>query len=157
MVLTDGGKKIGIKEMSAFEKDLGVKLPEDYKDFMIESNGGMPEDDLLFDFMDEVTNQKNTSLIQEFFIVYTKDNDESDNLKNNCQELWDDQALSREMFPFGQDPAGNFLCISLKKDDYGKVYYCSHEFEDAETGYLVQSEIAISFSAFLNCLYVDEE
>ena len=44
-ILTDG-------MIAQFEKDLNLSLPSDYKSFMIRVNGGTPEDDWVFSFVD---------------------------------------------------------------------------------------------------------
>lgn len=157
MILTDNGTKLNLGSISKFETMLNIVLPDDYKIFMIDSNGGMPEEDWVFDFNDSITNTKKRSLIQNFFVIYLEDNFEVDNLKNVCNQLWNDRAISRSMFPFAEDPAGNFICISLKENDCGTVYFCDHEYEDAETEYMMRSKIADSFSDFINSLYIDED
>ena len=44
----------------------------------------------------------------------------------------------------------------LNKEDYGTIYFTDHELEEKETGYLVMSKIASSFTDFLNCMYLYE-
>ena len=58
MKIQDSGEKIDRVVLSELEKELNVKLPEDYKKFMIKNNGGTPAEDLAFDFLDVSTNKK---------------------------------------------------------------------------------------------------
>ena len=157
LTLTDSGAMIDKETIAAFEKNLNINLPEDYKQFMIKNNGGMPEDDVVFNYFDNVTETEKRAVIQEFYIIYTEDNFEVDNIKNICKGFWNDEALPETMYSFGSDPAGNILCISLSSDDYGSVYLCNHEFETIDTGYMMPSKIADSFDGFLNALYVMED
>jgi hypothetical protein len=157
MTLKNSGKQLTAEIIRMFEQQFNVTLPKEYTAFLKETNGGMPEEDLVFAFFDEVTERLNHSVIQNFFVLYTEENYEADNLKNNCIQLWDEMALGYDMLPFGQDPGGDYLCLSLCGDDCGSVYLCNHEYEDSETGFLVKSKVADSFSAFLSCLNSDEE
>ncbi len=156
MILTDGGNKLNLDELKAFEREMNIILPSEYIEFMIDTNGGMPEEDFVFDYFDLVTEGEKRSLIQDFFVIYLDDNYEVNNLKNICNQLWNDHAISRKMFPFAEDPAGNYICISLDKENYGTVLFCDHEYEDSETEYMMSSKISDSFSDFVNSLYIDE-
>lgn len=157
MRLSDSGEKITSEDIRAFEKKYSLVLPEDYKSFLERTNGGMPEGDYVFEFFDEVTERTNHSVIQEFFILSKDETDSYDDLESNCIDLWDDEALSKDTLPFALDPGGDYLCLSLGSDDYGAVYLCNHEYDDSETGYLVKSKVADSFSAFMEGLRLDED
>jgi len=156
IVWKKNGEKLNQKVLDEFEKEEGVSLPESYKTFMLETNGGMPKGDYVFAYNDEVSGRLNHSVIQDFFVLYSEDNYEVNNLKNFCHMLWSDKALSEDMFPFAEDPAGNYLCFSLNESDYGVVYYCNHEYINVETEYLMSSKVADSFAEFINMLVLDE-
>lgn len=156
MMLMDSGLKLNEKKLQMFENELKVKLPVDYKEFMLAHNGGMPEDDLMFNYHNSVNDKESRSLIQMFYIIYEEENYEIYNLKNICFTLWNDKALTKDYLAIAEDPAGNYVCISLNSKTYGNIYFCNHEYEDAETGNLLMDKIASSFSEFLNLLYLDE-
>lgn len=61
MKLYDSGEKLTKGSLERFEKMLGKSLPSDYKDFMMKDNGGTPEEDLAFSFIDVTTNSTNNS------------------------------------------------------------------------------------------------
>ena len=46
MKLFDEGIKITKEDILEFEEKLNTKFPEAYVDFLLESNGGTPEEDL---------------------------------------------------------------------------------------------------------------
>lgn len=154
MVLLNSVSKISNSELSKIEKKLGLKFPEDYKSFIINANGGVPERDMLYDFYDEVTEIENTSVIRRFYSICN--DDYKYNLKKILNTMREEQAIAKDMLPIADDPLGNLLCISVGERDYGAVYYLNHEFEDIETGFLMKSKIADSFSDFINSLYIDE-
>jgi hypothetical protein len=51
----------------------------------------------------------------------------------------------------GYDGDAIFLCVA--GENRGKVYMGNQDYEDSDTGYLFMSEVAPSFTAFLNMLY----
>lgn len=108
---------------------------------------------MLYDFYDEVTETENTSIIRRFYSMC------NDNSKYNIEKILNtmraEQTIAKDIIPIADDPLGNPLCISVGKSDYGTIYYLNHEFEDIETGFLMKSKIADSFSDFINSLYID--
>lgn len=157
MKFKNSGEKITSENIREFEQKFLLTFPDDYKSFLEKNNGGMPDGDYVFEFFDEVTERINHSVIQEFFTLNTNETDSYDDLESNCTNLWNDEALGQKDLPFALNPGGNYLCMSLNSDDYGTVYLCNHEYDDMETGYLVKSKVADSFSAFLECLSLDAD
>jgi cell wall assembly regulator SMI1 len=156
MNLINSATKISEENIIKIENDLDIKFPKDYKNFMININGGVPEEDMLYDFYDEVSEIENTSIIREFFSLYVDDTILKNNLKIIYNTMKNEKTISADMIPIADDPAGNIIGLSLNKDDYGFIYYLNHEFEDVETGYLIKSKIANSFKDFIDNLYADE-
>lgn len=72
MTLINSAEKLSAEDITEFENEAGIKFPDDYKAFMLESNGGTPKEDWLYDFFDEVTEAENTSVIREFFFFTTR-------------------------------------------------------------------------------------
>lgn len=140
------------------EAQLGISFPEDYKAFMLENNGGEPEEDWLFDFVDEVTKKQNTSVLRGFYKIYTNDKNVKtyDDLVKICTIMWNERSIGKDTIAIADDPGGNPICMCVEGQHFGKVYYANHEFEDTETGFLFMSEIAPSFTAFIEKLYPDE-
>ena len=98
MMLINSGLKLNEEKLQMFENELKVKLPVDYKEFMLAHNGGMPEDDLMFNYHNSVNNKESRSLIQMFYIIYEEENYEIYNLKNICFTLWNDKALTKDYY-----------------------------------------------------------
>lgn len=155
--LTECGEPLSNEIIDEFEKELDLRLPRDYKMFMLKNNGGMPEDDVVFDYYDVVSESTKRAVIQEFYILCPGENYEIDNIKNICKGFWKDMSLPTSMFAIGSDPAGNIICISLSDDDYGAVYLCNHEYEDINTGYMMASKVADNFDEFLKAAYTIED
>ena len=134
-----------------------MEFPEDYKKFMMEANGGTPKEDWLYDFFDEVTEVENTSVIRGFFSLLSDDTVKMSNLRAIYKIMTYEETISADMLPIADDAGGNVIGISLNKDDFGYVYFINHEYDDLDTGYLVKSKIAESFSDFLGVLYLSED
>lgn len=158
MKLFDSAAPLTRNEIGKLEKQLGVSFPEDYVAFMLRNNGGEPENDWLFDFHDGVTERDNTSVIRGFYKIYLHDDDAPsyDDLVKICNTMWEEKTIGKDMISIADDPGGNPICMCVAGENYGKVFFCDHEFEDINTGYLFMSEIAPSFSAFIDKLYPDE-
>ena len=84
MILINDVTQIDASDILTFENEVGIGFPEDYKAFIIKSNGGIPKEDWLYNFFDKVTERKNTSVIRKFFSL-TSDNSV---LKNNLREIY---------------------------------------------------------------------
>ena len=157
MLLINSADKINAEDIAAFENEVGIKFPEEYKQFILKENGGKPEEDWLYDFFDEVTEAENTSVIREFFSLFLDDTVKIGNLKKIYKTMTYEEMIPDGMLPIADDPGGNVIGISLNKDDYGYVYFINHEYDDLDTGYLVKSKIAESLNEFLDALYLSKE
>ena len=74
MKLFDEGIKITKEDILEFEEKLNTKFPEAYVDFLLESNGGTPEEDLAFDFIDIASNKKIVQILENFIYFIQKEN-----------------------------------------------------------------------------------
>ncbi|MBR2886317.1 MAG: SMI1/KNR4 family protein [Clostridia bacterium] len=57
----DSGDILTGDMIAQFENDLNLSLPSDYKSFMLKVNGGTPEDDWMFSFVDSANGELNNS------------------------------------------------------------------------------------------------
>lgn len=148
----DSGDILTGDMIAQFENDLNLSLPSDYKSFMLKVNGGTPEDDWMFSFVDVANGELNNSDLRELFVFYNEVNDNYDDIIRIYKSMVSEKLISHLYFPIGDDSGGNPICINLSDDEYGAVFYCDHELEDAETGFLLSSKIANSFADFLELL-----
>jgi cell wall assembly regulator SMI1 len=156
MLLDDSGPQLSDEDVAAFEEHFRVTLPEDYVNFMKEHNGRWLVDELLFTFV-ETGYQETDSVMREFFVLNpTETNDEGD-LRAQYRSSMENGDAPPYLMPIGDDPFGNLILLAVAGDDYGKVCFGNHELEDTETGYLVMSPIADSFTEFIEGLYPFEE
>ena len=74
MELFDEGIKLTKEDISKYEKKINTKFPEAYVNFLLESNGGTPEEDLAFDFIDIASNKKIVQILENFIYFIQKEN-----------------------------------------------------------------------------------
>nr|WP_321232909.1 ankyrin repeat domain-containing protein [uncultured Psychroserpens sp.] len=125
------------KDISKFEQDIDVKLPKDYKKFILKNNGGRPTLNIF-----ETLGGEYESDIQFFFGIteegiYDLRRNQT-NLPNN---------LIGKFLPIAIDSGGNLILLQL---DSNTVHFFDHEIEEIVT-------ISNSFKEFLKDLYVLDE
>ena len=103
-------------DINNFELKYCIKLPKEYKEFLLETNGGMT-DSQYFEFKanwDYVVGVTFFSLVE---------------LKNKIVYYGSPYYDTPEnIFPIAEDQAQNLICISLKAEDYGKIYLWEAQF-----------------------------
>ncbi|MFC1759118.1 SMI1/KNR4 family protein [Planctomycetota bacterium] len=130
------------KSVSDFEGVIGASLPRDYVDFLLEHNGGTPEngDGSVFCFFPLRDIECRDHRVVEI-----------DDLKGyplHCarrdfvREYSDEIEGSESVLPIGTDGNGNFICLSLEENSFGEVSFFDHETLDLDT-------VAGSFEEFL--------
>ncbi|MFJ1354432.1 SMI1/KNR4 family protein [Capnocytophaga canimorsus] len=131
-------QKLTSADMDDFERKIGLKLPQDFKEHYLKFNGGYPS----FEY---VKGLRNIFTINGF-----------DSIKYGAlpiEKLIDDFQESGVDFnnkiPFANDNGDNIFLISLDDSDYGKIYIIEAEFLE-DKNYILVSE---SFTDFLNSFF----
>ena len=120
MKLKNSSESITINEIIQLEKKMDIKLPGDYKDFLIKNNGGIPEETLMFSFCeidpengrkyDIGTDIQNFSNINEIPFFY-------ENLKGAG-------AIPEKYLSVACDSCGNEILLCVNEfENYGKVFF----------------------------------
>ena len=154
MNLYDSGTKLSIEKIKQYESEVGFSFPQDYTDFLLQNNGGIPEEDVIFDFIDASNDKHNSTDIREFFVFYEGEDTSYDDIMKVNRIMHEEELLPEGLFVFCDDSGGNPVCMSLREDDYGCIYFCDHELEDADNGYLLMSYVAGSFGEFISKLRI---
>ncbi|MBK9202300.1 MAG: SMI1/KNR4 family protein [Candidatus Obscuribacter sp.] len=138
--------KAGLEEseLSQYERQLGLKLPQQYRNFLLEFNGGSPRPSR-FTFKDCDTGSQVLS-----FFGFGSFYDVLEELETYGGRL------PKRFFPIAAESGGNLLCISLSGEDSGNIYFWDHELEaELSKGQTPDSVnnttlVADSFSEFLD-------
>jgi hypothetical protein len=127
--------------LAAFESRFGITLPDEYRHFLIQTNGGVPNRQV-FD---------GNYLVRVFFGLHRGPRPER--LQWACRTYGG--RMPSEIIPVGSDPFGNVFCVGVREGYQGKVYFWSHEQEGDEDEPATWDNvrpIAESFNSFLEGL-----
>ena len=142
--------------LKEFELRLSIKLPQDYRDFMLEHNGGYPAEAWDFDFIETGIDKSTSSIVSEFYSIDAPDKKTYNDIATRYVDLVNASLIPPSLIPIADDVFGNPILLSVSGDDYGHVYFANHELEDTETRYMVMSPIADSFTEFISKLYIED-
>src|SRR5437588_871308 len=98
------GKRLSEKVLKAFAKRLGAELPQDYKDFLLEVNGGTPADDLSFSFVEE--GRQSETVLGQFYTL-AKDSDDLETLDEVLETFVNENRMPSWFLPIADDAFGN--------------------------------------------------
>ncbi len=143
MQITERLSQIGATEQSIarLESELGFPLPDDYRRFLVDFNGGRPEPS---GFLFETSEGSSDSAIRYFF---TLDNDEYYGILENLRDYKD--RIPEGLMPIACDPFGNLVLIDLGAKAVGTIYFWDHEKESMEEPTWDNiSTVARSFTVF---------
>ena len=112
LVLTDTDPAISREDLLQFEEFLGKNLPEAMKNFYLQYNGGQPQ-------VKGVHDDRHLFPFNSF-----------DSLEEIRKSLswFDDEAVpagfkATDLLHFAYDPGSGNYALSLRAEDYGKVYF----------------------------------
>jgi hypothetical protein len=137
-------------KLHSFEASLGFRLPADYRKFLIEFNGGKPDPEFFW----IIENQDGTG-VQQFYGLH--DGPEPFSIDTYAGE--NRYGIPYGLLVIGDDGVGNYMCIGINEDNFGKVFFLDHEvhpFHDLNSMEGVK-KIADSFDEFLGLLHPEDE
>lgn len=129
--------------VGAFEAQIGARLPEDYRQFLLRYNGGKP---LPSGFRLALrTGPYTDSMVHALYSLY---DGEFDNLEDRVR--W--QRLPPGVIKIGCDPGGNGICLVLTGERRGQIWFRDHEREAHPPDWSNMDFVAPSFDAFMRGL-----
>ena len=132
------GPKLNRATIAALERELGVQFPEQYQQFLMQTNGGSPEPPYFR--MGEGGSELNC-----FYQV------------GASRAIFDlaavvkslRQRVPHALIPIGDDAGGNLVCIGITGKRRGQIFFWDHEEEREKPTYANIGKIANSFNEFL--------
>ncbi|MDI1445706.1 SMI1/KNR4 family protein [Polyangium sp. 6x1] len=116
MEITDRGEPLSEQALQELEEKLGVRLPEPYRRFLQEYNGGRPDPDIL----DIAGAPFMGADVKEFFGL-GREYESEDLLWNN--EEWKRASLGDDVLAIARDSGGSLFGIVTEGEQRGRVYY----------------------------------
>lgn len=146
--------------LSEMETRLESTFPADYREFVTDFGGVALMTSPIFTFQ-EGDNPNSSSLIEQFYGV------RSDDPQRHLATIYDiyRQRIPSDLLPIGEDPGANIVCLGIKGERRGKVFFWDHDREemppvptpeDWEPGDSNLSFIADSFEEFFFSLQPQE-
>jgi hypothetical protein len=130
-----------------FERKCGVPLPADYREFLLEHNGGQPDTKNVVDF--EHQGKPNSSDVHFFYGIH-----EGENWASIEWYLETGKGrLIEEGLPIAGDSGGNDYVLIVDGKRKGQIYFWDHERETTPPSYENMSYVAPSFTAFCESLH----
>ena len=133
----------------ALEEMWGYALPKSYRNFLLE--GSKIGDKKSFAFKDKFDG----SCLSDFLRI---EKDFNNNIL--LKQKYAGTRFPNNFLPIARDVYGNFILLSVKNKDRGKIYFWDHEMEadEGETpDYSNLTLIADSFDEFIEGLHSDDE
>lgn len=131
--------KDGNANIDQLEIDLKFKLPTEYRDFVLEFNGGKPIPNKF-----KISESQEESRVSFFYGIST---DKDFNILRNFALF--ENVYMEKYLPIGEDPGGDLICLDVSGENEGKIYFWDHEVAPPNNLYLV----ANSFTEFLEKLH----
>ena len=143
------GPTLSDREIAAFERRLDARLPHEYRTFLQECNGGIP-DACYFSAVHE------RLLVQSFNRLAPGRRDDIETIARSYEG-----RIPSSFLPFAVDPQGSLFLISLREGTRGRVYFWDQEREpesptDELASFTNVYEIAPTFGEFLGALYASQ-
>jgi hypothetical protein len=141
-------RKPSEQELLTWEKATGIKLPDDYRHFLLAWNGGTISSYVFIHRYPQVTSAE-AELILDVLCDW-------DDVLDNSR--WDEALHLRSVPPqhlvIGKNPSGVYVLLSLAPDTYGHIrtWYKNYYFTWGESENDQLGEVAPSFSAFITGL-----
>lgn len=137
-------QKISLQDIIQFEQEYEVTLPKQYVDFLLEYNGGFPQESNF-----KLPDDEGESLVNEFYGI--------GDMKSNLGKVFEvlEGEIREDFISIGNDPGGNEILLGVSGEYQGKVYFWIHDIEpeDEMDNMFI---LAGNFTEFFNNLYESE-
>lgn len=148
MIKISGNKiKINKHDIEELENIIKRKIPEEYCNFLLEYNGGIPESNIY-------KNDNVDIAVQSFYGIGLNN---IDDLRSKMKVL--KHRIPKECLPIAEIECGDVLCISLSKNNYGEILLWEHEKELIQANNMKNLlKVAPNFNEFMDKLkvYIDD-
>ena len=148
MKITESYPKISVEDIEQVELACEVKLPREYREFILKHNGGGPE------HHDYKLSGEYAGDFSHFYGI--REYPASSDLRTMLEEYR--ELIPSGYFPIGESYGGDVLCVCLEQSELGSIYMWDHETAnyDGEPWLENMSKLAPDLNDFLAMLYTEE-
>lgn len=144
------GNIILMQDIEAFEENASVSIPDDYKEFLLKSNGGYPVKITFtpdFPEADPVTGEvhRQSTDVEYFFSL--------NEIAFEYEDMLDDEYIPSKYIPIARTSFGSLILICTETNG---VYFANHNLFDTVNERFAISKISDSFSLFVDMLHIAE-
>jgi len=107
--------------IARLEGELGLTLPAEYVEFLLDQNGGLPHDNIF------AVGDGNKSGVRFFGVETGHDYDDLGKTARTFRA-----RLPSGFLPIGDDPGRNLIAIAASGPDAGSIWFWDHELEADE-------------------------
>jgi hypothetical protein len=115
------------KEIARFEAEIGARLPEDYRQFLVACNGGLVGGMLWFRGPTAEGGTADAGI--NHIGGFREEPHFSLDWARECYQDDDDLRIPRELLWIMDDPFGNAICLGVSGQHRGRVFFWDHEEE----------------------------
>ncbi|KFE72320.1 SMI1/KNR4 family protein [Hyalangium minutum] len=142
----EGGPPLTPEDLRSFEQQHGLALPASYEEFLLKTNGGRPERDLL-----ALTGLEGNPRARIHLFFGLNDPVESCNLDWNLEVFKD--RIPVGLIPIATTEGTDKICLCVAGERAGAVFYWDgHASPDERNLYALAGD----FTSFLSSLHADE-
>jgi len=142
----EGGPPLDERELTSFEKEHGLSLPAAYREFLLATNGGRPERDLM-----AIRGLKGNPVGRIHVFFGLKDPIESCNLDWNLAVFRD--RIPASLLPIATTEGADQVCLSVTGERAGAIFYWDGYARAGERNLYF---LANDFASFIASLQKDE-
>ncbi|MCZ2355458.1 MAG: SMI1/KNR4 family protein [Bacteroidia bacterium] len=111
---------VSIQLIDKMEKKLGISLPQIYREFLLQYNGGIP----FYNTYDVISDQTKIILykivITQFLGISQGSPDDIETVYNAVKS-----RIPPKVLPIAYDQFKNIICVATDEIDLGKIYFCA--------------------------------
>lgn len=139
--------------LEAIEARIGVKLPDEYRAFLLQSNGGSFARHIV------VLPDGGGRTVLNYMLGTAGG---SYDIMTDYDDLRSMDRIPVASLPIADDPGGNLFIVSLEQQTYGSIYFWDHEQEPSDGGSTIaefpnMAWLAPGFGAFIAALKDDSD
>lgn len=139
--LYEGNSAINIEEIEKVESELNISFPLEYREFLLNQNGGYPNLTVF-----SLPDGTDTSAISEFYPI--------GNMKTNLLKCNKYFNYDKNFITIADDQGGNQILLRVKGDNIGEIHFFYHDVDPEEENPM--HFLANSLNDFLKNLKEDE-